>query len=247
MTKVFAGFSFLVVDDEPDIREILKDELELLGAKITEAQSGNQAIQLVKNNVFDLVLTDANMPDGNGMKLLTDIRSLCPRLPQVVFVTGQCQFSDIEAYGAGAAAIFAKPIKMPELIAQMQNLILPPEKRWTRKSERLQAERKVELFLKNLNTSISTKALDIGQGGMFVQLTTDFPSVGVLIEFKISFETESHDIKEISGSGIIRWARAKAQLPFQTGVGIEFMELDDLPSLLKFLADLKSPAFIPMG
>lgn len=247
MTKILDGFSFLVVDDEPDIREILKDELEFIGAKISEAKCGNDAIELVKKNSFDLVLTDANMPEGNGMELLVKIRDLCPKLPLVVFITGQAPFTDIQAYGAGASAIFSKPIKIPDLVAQIQNLLLPPEKRWTRKSERLRAETKVELYFKNLGTSMSTKTIDIGQGGMFIHSVNDFPVVGSIVEFKIIFEVESFNLKEISGSGTVRWSRAKATLPLLTGFGIEFLELDDLSIFLKFLADLKSPAFIPIG
>ena len=65
----------LIVDDYSTSRRIIKESLEQMGFTCFEAENGNQAITLIKQTSFDLVITDVNMPEKNGLELLKDIRS----------------------------------------------------------------------------------------------------------------------------------------------------------------------------
>lgn len=236
----------LVVDDEPDIREILKEELEELGAEVIEASCGNEAIEILKNRRFDAVLTDANMPNGNGLQLIKHIRSVHTSLPIAVVITGHSEFSDIEAYAAGASAVFGKPIIMNEVVSRLEMQLLPPESRWSRKSERIKSEFEVLVHLDDLQSSVEARVLDIGNGGMFVHLASDLPAAGKPVTFTIIFKKES-PFKSIQGKGIIRWTRANGTPLLKSGFGLEFTEVENLSDFLSYLKQKNTPSFIPAG
>jgi len=244
MTKLLGSVLILVVDDEPDIREILREELEFVGAKITEAGSGNEAFDLVSKQKFDFVITDANMPNGDGFDLLGKIREKDTKHPFVIFVSGQAEFSPAKALAEGANAIFGKPMNVEDLIARMRILQKAPIDRWSRKSERVKIDESVNLSFKDLPSSIEGRSLDIGQGGMFVALESKFPKIGSSLAFSIDFE-DSKLLKKIEGVGVVRWVRHNQEGALPPGIGIEFLELEDLPNFLGYLNQLNTKAYIP--
>ena len=71
----------LLVDDEPSIRRALRTPLCEMGFATTEASRGEEALQLMQAQNFDVVLLDMNMPGMGGMKTLARLRALAPRLP----------------------------------------------------------------------------------------------------------------------------------------------------------------------
>ena len=71
----------LLVDDEPSIRRALRTPLSEMGFQTTEASRGEEALHLVQTQTFDVVLLDVNMPGMGGMKTLTRLRAIAPRLP----------------------------------------------------------------------------------------------------------------------------------------------------------------------
>ena len=79
----------LVVDDNPEAREVLADALELQGYQVQTAADGWQAWDLVRQNpmAYNLVLSDMKMPGMNGLELLTRIRADASGL-QVILMTG---------------------------------------------------------------------------------------------------------------------------------------------------------------
>lgn len=81
----------LVVDDEPDLCEIVSFHLESAGYITEIANSGNQAIQWLGNNDCDLVISDIRMPDGGGVDILEFVSQHKQELP-IIFMSG---FSDV--------------------------------------------------------------------------------------------------------------------------------------------------------
>ncbi len=71
----------LVVDDEPDIRELLTMTLEQMGLEVVTAAKLTKARRLLESEEFDLCLTDMKMPDGNGLELVDHIQATAPHLP----------------------------------------------------------------------------------------------------------------------------------------------------------------------
>ena len=101
----------LVVDDEAKMRHILKIMLELKGHSVKEASNGLEALELIKTEPFDLVITDIKMPELDGFGLLEELKSL-DKAPPVVFITAFATIdSAVEAMKRGAIDYITKPFK----------------------------------------------------------------------------------------------------------------------------------------
>ena len=77
----------LVVDDEPDIREVLTQALKMKGYRVTSAGTGEEALRLAKSDVPQLVISDLQMEDADGLELINQLKSDHPDLP-VILLTG---------------------------------------------------------------------------------------------------------------------------------------------------------------
>ena len=74
----------LIVDDEPDIRELLEITLGRMKLDTSAASSVSEAEKTLQKERFDLCLTDMNLPDGNGIELVEFIQKNCPTTPVAV-------------------------------------------------------------------------------------------------------------------------------------------------------------------
>lgn len=114
-------FCILVVDDEFELRDGLAQILTRKGFSVTQADSGNAAIEALNNKKFDLVLSDIKMADGDGIKLLKAIRKNNPNIPIVIMVTGFSDYSTDEILSLGAQAVFEKPFNTRALIQSIRD------------------------------------------------------------------------------------------------------------------------------
>jgi putative nucleotidyltransferase with HDIG domain len=107
----------LVVDDENHVRSMIGATLERHGYDVQLAASGREALEILAQNTFDLVLTDIVMQDGNGIMLLDRIRGKQPNIP-VVMVTAIHDISvAIDSMRRGAYDYLLKPFEREHLIA----------------------------------------------------------------------------------------------------------------------------------
>ena len=109
-------YRVLVVDDDPDAREVVAAALVEAGYAVEVAVDGFDAVAKIKAGPFDLVLTDLMMPGMHGVDLAEWIRTYQSQLP-VVVLTGRETFglrTDAEAYGAIACLV--KPANLEELL-----------------------------------------------------------------------------------------------------------------------------------
>ena len=104
--------STLIVDDEPDIRELLEITLSRMGIETTSAANLQQARSSLASKKYDLCLTDMRLPDGNGIDLVRDIQSQHPELPVAVITAHGNMQSAIEALKAGAFDFVSKPVDL---------------------------------------------------------------------------------------------------------------------------------------
>lgn len=107
----------LIVDDEPDLREMLKDFFERDNFDVTQASGGNEAFELIKNQKFDCVLSDIRMPLGSGIELAQNIKNLKNPKPFVVLITG---FTEVPAHTIAeleVVKVFQKPFSPDELVS----------------------------------------------------------------------------------------------------------------------------------
>ena len=115
----------LLVDDEPGLREAVKDYLEDSGFKVQVASNARDGWELMQQNAPDLLISDIMMPQVDGYQFLKQVREdpRFKRLP-VVFLTAKGMTGDrIQGYQAGVDAYLPKPFDPDELVAIVENLL----------------------------------------------------------------------------------------------------------------------------
>jgi len=115
--------SALIVDDEPDIRELLEITLGRMGIETLSAKDVTSAKALLQNNEFDFCMTDMNLPDGKGIELVQHINSNYPQVPVAMITAHGSMDSAVEALKAGAFDFVSKPVNL-ELLRNLVDTAL---------------------------------------------------------------------------------------------------------------------------
>lgn len=117
----------LIVDDEPDIIELLELTLTRMGMNVTSALNIEDAKTQLQSQSFQLCLTDMNLPDGSGLDLLQYITRHCATLPVAVITAYGTPENAVAALKAGAFDYLAKPVSLKQLRTLVKSaLSLPP-------------------------------------------------------------------------------------------------------------------------
>ena len=113
-------FRILVVDDEIDFLETIIKRLQKRELDVTGVESGEEAVKLIKEQMFDVVLLDVKMPGGmDGIETLREIKKIKP-LVEVVLLTGHASVeTSIEGMKLGAFDYLLKPIKLEDLMMKL--------------------------------------------------------------------------------------------------------------------------------
>lgn len=110
----------LLVDDEEEFVTTLAERLEIRGFEPEIATSGSQAISLVENHVFDLVVLDIMMPGIGGLEVMEQIKQQYPDMP-VILLTGRGSTKEgLSGMHKGAFDYLMKPLDIDDLISKMQ-------------------------------------------------------------------------------------------------------------------------------
>lgn len=120
----------LVVDDEKGMRDVLQFILEKEGYNISVADSGEKAVEILKKEIFDLVITDIRMQGIDGIKVLKTTKELSPETIVLMITAFASVESAREALTAGAYDYITKPFKVDEIRLVIKNAL---EKRQLRK------------------------------------------------------------------------------------------------------------------
>jgi two-component system response regulator PilR (NtrC family) len=105
----------LIVDDEPDIRELLEITLLRMGLETRSAEDYSNATRLLNQEEFDLCLTDMKLPDGDGIALVEFIQQQFPNLPAAVITAHGSIDLAIKAMKSGAFDFVSKPVSLDTL------------------------------------------------------------------------------------------------------------------------------------
>jgi len=118
----------LLVEDEENIRETLKLNLELEGYEVVTVGDGKHVIKTFKDQHFDLILLDIMLPDVDGLQLCEQIRLLNTDIP-IIFITAKDTPSDkITGLKKGADDYITKPFNLEELLLRVQRLLKRSQK-----------------------------------------------------------------------------------------------------------------------
>ena len=120
MTKTYR---ILLVEDEADLAELIRINLELEGYKVALAAHGAVAIQKLKSESFDLVVMDIMMPSMDGITATQHIRLTNNDIPIMILSASNSSKDRINGLKAGADAYMSKPFELEELILRIQKLI----------------------------------------------------------------------------------------------------------------------------
>ena len=111
--------SILVVDDEPQIRRVLRTTLSFRGYVITEAATGEEAVELARKIKPDLILLDVNLPGISGIETCREIRR-STETPIIMLTVRNAERDKVVALDAGADDYVTKPFGIEELLARVR-------------------------------------------------------------------------------------------------------------------------------
>src|SRR5664279_2058779 len=130
----------LVVDDEPDLLELLELTLSRMGLDTTRAQTVAEAKRLLDTQQFDLCLTDMRLPDGEGLSVVEHITEKVLDVPVAVITAFGSAENAVAALKAGAFDYLAKPVALEQLRALVKQALKVPEKTQPSSAYRLLGE-----------------------------------------------------------------------------------------------------------
>lgn len=111
----------LIVDDSYEMRSVLKLYLSLHFEDVSDVGSGEEALRFIKEREVDLVISDLEMKDGNGLWLLDEMQSL-DSSPKVIILSGNRYVSEKMIRASGATAFFPKPLDFEYLLTYIQKI-----------------------------------------------------------------------------------------------------------------------------
>jgi two-component system KDP operon response regulator KdpE len=109
----------LIVDDEPQIRRVLRTTLTSHGYAVIEARSGDQALELIRGEHVDLILLDLSMPGRSGLEIGREIRR-SGYVPIIMLTVRSSERDKVQALDAGAYDYVVKPFGSEELMARVR-------------------------------------------------------------------------------------------------------------------------------
>jgi two-component system chemotaxis response regulator CheY len=117
--------SILAVDDSPSLREMVTYTLEAAGHEVTQAQDGAEALTLARETKYDLVLTDVNMPNMDGITLIRELRALpaYKYVPLLMLTTESGDDKKQQGKAVGATGWLVKPFDPEKLIAVIRKVL----------------------------------------------------------------------------------------------------------------------------
>jgi DNA-binding response OmpR family regulator len=113
----------LVVDDEDELREIFVDEFRATGAKVFKARQGVEALEILRREQIDVVLSDVRMPGGDGISLVRNIDKEITPKPVMFLCSGFSEHSYDEVRALGVVDVFGKPFDWNKIVNSIEEAL----------------------------------------------------------------------------------------------------------------------------
>lgn len=216
----------LIVDDEIDLCEFMKCELEDQGFQCFAAHSADEALRIYGKERPDIVISDVRMPKKNGVQLLQEIRAT-GNYPIFVFMTGFSDVSLKEVYQQGACGLFAKPLDLELLTVFLRKsltVLSETDAFGQRDSLRVKTEINANLVARSHGQIYPAIIRNLSRSGAYFEMTVGpAPQVGEVVDF--IFHDPQKKLSPIEGYGTCMWARIS-----QDGKQSFGMRIDDISS-----------------
>ncbi|MCX6165415.1 MAG: response regulator [Ignavibacteriae bacterium] len=179
--------NILVIDDEIQIRRLLKISLDNSGYKVFEAENAKNGLQELVNCRPSLILLDLGLPDEDGLSLLKKIRDFS-EVPIIILSVRNSEKDIITALDSGADDYITKPFNTGELLARIRACL-----------RHFQPEQKKPVFV-NGKITVDFAAREVKKEGQIVKLTsTEFSILSLFIRNSGKVLTHNYFLKEIWG------------------------------------------------
>ncbi len=172
----------LVVDDEADVRKLLKCKLSLEGFECQACSSGEEALESFQREAFDVILSDLRMPGISGLELLEHARKKYPRAAFVIATAEDDIRVGIEAMKRGAADYLVKPFQLAAVVGSVERAL---------EKQRLEIE--LENHRQNLEQMVEQRTKQLQAAMKRIELTYDetLEALGTALDLR-DYETEGH-------------------------------------------------------
>ena len=238
--------NILVVDDEPDIQDIIKDLFEIFGFKVDTADSGNKAWAIMQSKDFEVVISDVRMSDGSGPELLEMIKDRDVDKPKVFFISGYMDYTLEQVFELGVDGLFSKPFEASLLRESIKRAFMPLKNKWS-KEITMTPKLKLEKNLVSYEDAREKRQLSFGRGGFFVSIDDEKIKPGELIDFDFKFSDE--ECPALTGRGQVKWVHEKEENGLPKGIGVEIMNLgpECIDYFIEWLGKNKFKSYIPQS
>jgi diguanylate cyclase (GGDEF)-like protein len=120
---VYKSTNIIVVDDDPETLNLIRDYLSEKGMNVTVADNGEKAIELIKEHSYNIAILDLYLPDTTGLDLLHEIKEYHPKM-QAIMITGYGTIHDaVECMKTGAADFITKPLHLDHIHLTINKLL----------------------------------------------------------------------------------------------------------------------------
>ncbi len=128
-SSLLADTQVLVVDDEPDIRDLVTFILQDYGVQVTAVSSAQEALQALSESIPDVLISDIGMPKTDGYMLMREVRSRSPQqggnVPAIALTAYAGEMNQQQAIAAGFQMHISKPVDPDVLVKAIADLIEP--------------------------------------------------------------------------------------------------------------------------
>ncbi len=121
-------FRILLVEDDPNLGQLLCDYLEAKGYEVVHRENGEEGHKAFKEEHFDLLVLDVMMPVKDGFTLAREVRALDRHIPMIFLTAKTMQEDTLEGFRSGADDYITKPFSMEELLARVEAILKRVEK-----------------------------------------------------------------------------------------------------------------------
>ena len=229
--------TILVVDDEPELREIFAAWLNRKGCTVLIAANGVEALGILEKAKVDVLVSDIRMPVMGGVPLIREIYARKLMIPSIIFVSGFGDVKPREMYGLGVEALMEKPLSRQDLIHVLEDSLLEREELWLTPLTR-PVEQTVEMMRESLDEAAATCQFQMGRGGCC--FTSNRPLVeGKTIGLSIHF---AGDGRKLEAQGTVRWFDSAAS---QAGVSFLYLGPSCRNWVIAAMHDRAYRSFVP--